>query len=150
MSLEALQIPNSPSLGWQADLRFCFHIGPLQALYPQSPPPTPKSSSTRGPFFAWPFPAPCLPPLLKMQLKCLFFQGASPKCPHSLGQQTFVVSLRSQVLMMQKTIVSVTHRDTLRGHTRTRCRQGSKAEVPEVANPECSPGSRRVLLMLVE
>lgn len=41
--------------------------------------------------------------------------------------------------MIQKPIVTVTLRDTQKGHLETRNRyQGSKAEVPDIAAPECS------------
>lgn len=81
------------------------------------------------------------------QLKCSLLWGAFPTCPHSLGKQIFVVGLRHQVLMIQKSIVRVTHWDTVRGPLETRRHyQGSKAEVPNTPAPECSTSMWRAFL----
>lgn len=58
-----------------------------------------------------------------------------------------VVGPWSQVLMIQKPVVRVTHRGTLRGRVGTRGhQQRNKAEVPDAADPECGPGWRWGLL----
>lgn len=106
--------------------------------YPSSFSHTPKPLFMPYPLLEWPFPALYsagnLLPFFMTRLKCSFFRVAFPTCPHSLGQQIFVVGPRSQVLMIQKPTVRATLRGTMRGHLETRKRyQGSRVDVLNVA-----------------